>query len=170
MSIKRAVFDNFESDFNETEVSQGYNDWFPEDGNYEALLTSIVQVDCPFKEKDGTVHDGTLIKFNYRLLQDDDQPDNPRSFEGGPMVFPDCGKAGLKTDGGQVRVDIALKRLKQTLTVCLGDVPSMGAGLMQIEELLATEEIPVLVRCKSREGNNGKVYGEEQVLRRLEES
>ena len=67
-------------------------------------------------------------------------------------------------------MDIAIKRMKQTLTVCLGDVPSMGAGLIQIEELLGTEEIPVLVRCKSREGGNGKVYGEETVLRRLEES
>ena len=170
MSIKRAVFDNFESDFSAAEVSQGYNDWFPEDGNYEALITGIVQVDCPFKERDGTIHDGTLIKFNYRLLQDDDQPDNPRSFEGGPMVFPDCGKAGLKTDGGKTRVDISIKRMKQTLTVCLGDVPSMGAGLIQIEALLGTEEIPVLIRCKSRSGDNGKTYGEETVLRRLEES
>ena len=59
MSIKRAVFDNFESDFAAAEVSEGYNDWFPEDGTYEALITSIVQVDCPFKEKDGTGHDGT---------------------------------------------------------------------------------------------------------------
>ena len=170
MSIKRAVFDNFETDFTATEVSQGYNDWFPEDGDYECLMTSIVQVDCPFKERDGTPHDGTLIKFNYRLLQDDDQPDNPRSFEGGPMVFPDCGKAGLKTDGGQIRVDIALKRLKQTMTVVLGDVASMGSGLEQIENLLATQEVPVKVRCKSREGGNGKIYGEEMVLARLAES
>ena len=85
------------------------------------------------------------------------------------MVFPDCGKAGLKTDGGQIRVDIALKRMKQTLTVVLGDVASMGSGLQQIEELLGTEEIPLKVRCKSREGGNGKVYGEEMVLARLEE-
>ena len=169
MSIKRAVFDNFESDFSETEVSQGYNDWFPEDGTYECMMTSIVQVDCPFKEKDGTTHDGTLIKFNYRLLVDEDQPDNPRSFEGGPMVFPDCGKAGLQTDGGMVRVDIALKRMKQTLTVVLGDVPSMGSGLTQIEELLGTEEIPVKVRCKTRTVGD-KAYGEEMVLTRLSES
>tara|TARA_R100000654_G_scaffold14463_5_gene31158 strand:+ start:988 stop:1500 length:513 start_codon:yes stop_codon:yes gene_type:complete len=170
MSIKRAVFDNFETDFAAAEVSEGYNDWFPEDGTYEALITGVVQVDCPFKEKDGTAHDGTLIKFTYRLLTDDEQPDNPRSFEGGPMVFPDCGKAGLKTEGGQIRVDIALKRMKQTLTVTLGDVPSMGAGLMQIEELLGVEEVPVRVRCKSRTGQNGKVYGEETVLERLQES
>lgn len=170
MSIKRAVFDNFEADFAATEVSEGYNDWFPEDGTYECMMTSIVQVDCPFKEKDGTTHDGTLIKFNYRLLQDDDQPDNPRSFEGGPMVFPDCGKAGLKTEGGQIRVDIALKTLKGLLSNVLGDVASMGAGLEQIEDLLTTQEVPVRVRCKSRTGNNGKVYGSETVLERLTES
>ena len=169
MSIKRAVFENFENDFQNTEVSQGYNDWFPADGNYECMMTSIVQIDCPFKEKDGTVHDGTLIKFTYRLLEDEDQPDNPRSFDGGPMIFPDCGKSGLKTDGGGIRVDIALKRMKQTLSVVLGDVASMGAGLQQIEELLGTEEVPVKVRCKSRTVGD-KTYGEEMVLTRLEES
>ena len=170
MSIKRAVFDNFESDFAAAEVSEGYNDWFPEDGTYECMMTSIVQVDCPFKESDGTAHDGTLIKFHYRLLQDDERPDNPRSFEGGPMVFPDCGKTGLMTEGGQTRVDIALKTLKGTLTHVLGDVATMSSGLEQIEDLLATQEVPVRVRCKTREGKNGKSYGGETVIERLPES
>ena len=80
-------------------------------------MTAIVQNDCPFKEEDGTVHDGTLFHFTCRLRRDHGQPERPRFFHGGSMAFPDPGKNGVTTDAGQARLDIALKRMRQRLAV-----------------------------------------------------
>ena len=174
--IKTNVFANYNTDFAAAQAdnSGGYNSWFPEDGVYDCVVTNIVQVNATFREKTGTEtieHPGTLIKFQYTLLEDPGSKGAPRSFDGGPFVFPDCGKEGLTTENSCIRVDIALKRLKGHITAILGDVASPGSGLQQIAEMTQTEQIPVRVKCESKtsKSNSSMVFTTEYIIERLTE-
>ena len=174
--IKQNVFANYANDFaSATADNDGsFNSFFPPDGTHPCVMTGISQMDATFRERDGAEtheHDATLIKFHYTLLEDSGSQGDPRSFDGAPFVFPNSGKDGLLTEKGRIRVDIGLRRLKGHITTILGTAATPGAGLDEIVTITQTEEIPVMVKCKSdiSKMDPNKKWPTEWIVERLQQ-
>ena len=95
MEIDMSISNNALSAFNSTmaaaqaDTSGGYNSWFPEEGEYDCTIEGVFMTECTGKEWiDGnpTEYNGTLIKFNFRLIDDPGSPDAPRAFDGAPFL------------------------------------------------------------------------------------
>lgn len=151
----------------------GFTTWFPDEGSYDCSVESIYQGECSAAEWiDGnkTDHDGILIKFTYRLIDDPGQPDNPRSFEGAPFIMPVGGMGVFQSEQAQKRLTKTLGRLKGHLCTLLGmtDCPDLAAALGNLESTLQTEPIMAKVKCTSYTNpTSGKTYNTEYINRVL---
>jgi len=155
------------------DTSGGYNAWFPDEGEYDCIIEGVFMTECTGKEWiDGnpTEYDGTLIKFNFRLIDDPGSPEAPRSFDGSPFILPVNGPDALQTEKGQKNLDRTLGRLKGHLTTILkmSDIPDLGAAINTVEETLQTDPIAVKVKTTSYNAPNGKTYNTEYISSRLD--
>tara|TARA_X000001382_G_scaffold13910_3_gene9004 strand:+ start:955 stop:1494 length:540 start_codon:yes stop_codon:yes gene_type:complete len=154
------------------DTSGGYNSWFPEQGDHDCTIEGVFMTECTGKEWiDGTPseYDGTLIKFNFRLIDDPGSPDAPRAFDGAPFILPVNGPDALQTEKGQNNLTRTLGRLKGHLTTVLGmdDIPDLGAAIAAVEESIQTEPIAVKVKTSTYNAPNGKSYNTEYISSRL---
>ena len=79
MSINNSALSAFNNEMKTVTADNdgGYNTWFPDDGEYDCSIEGVYVGECKAKEWiDGTAteHDGTLIKFTFRLIDDPAQP------------------------------------------------------------------------------------------------
>lgn len=151
----------------------GYNSWFPDPGEYDCLLESIFIGECTGKEwVDGNANEypGTLIKFNFRLIDDPGSPESPRSFDGSPFILPVNGPDVFQTEKGQNNLNRTMNRLKGHLTSVLrmNEIPDLGAAISQIEKTLQSEPIAVKVKATSWTSQNGKTYNTEYISSRID--
>lgn len=171
MSINNSALSAFNNEMKTVTADNdgGYNTWFPDDGEYDCSIEGVYVGECKAKEWiDGTAteHDGTLIKFTFRLIDDPAQPDNPRSFEGAPFILPAGGSGVFTTDQAVNRLNKTLGRLKGHLCTMTGanEIPDLGAALSAVENKLQSEPIMAKVKCTSYTNpTSGRTYNTEYV-------
>jgi hypothetical protein len=150
----------------------GYNSWFPDAGEYDCVIEGLYIGECTGKEwVDGnaTEYPGTLIKFNFRLIDDPGSPESPRAFDGSPFILPVNGPDVLQTEKGQNQLNRTISRLKGHLSSILGmqEIPDLAAALSQVEKTLQSEPIAVKVKANVWVSQAGKKYNTEYISSRL---
>ena len=120
--------------------NQGYGagGWRPAEGDHDCMLTGMKQELGDFRYTDADEKkqkaDAGIVTFLFRLLDDPDNPDDPRSWQGKPFVMP---KIKLREDpklpeGQKMRIRIQDERLAGYFNAILGHVPKTGAVGIQM--------------------------------------
>lgn len=164
----KAMFNSLNNTFASVQPDNGMGagGWWPAEGQHEVFIQNMTVRDSEYKLSDGQKVSGTEIVFRYQLINDADQPNEPRSFDGSPFRLPL--DTSTLDDKGRIRVEIEMRRLKGHLqTILRRDVKDIGTALGEADaKINGQDAVAVVVKCQY-DHVGGKIYRKDFLVKPL---
>lgn len=146
----KAMFNSLNTSFAQAQPDNGTGagGWWPAEGQHDVFISSMTVKASEYKSGDGQTFPGTEIVFRYQLINDPDQPNEPRSFEGASFRLPQ--DPSILDDKARIGFDINMRRLKGHLqTILRRDVKDIGAALVEADARINGDQaVAVVVKCQ----------------------
>ena len=164
----KAMFNSLNNTFASVQPDNGMGagGWWPAEGQHEVFVSSLTVRASEYKLPDGQKVPGTDIVFRYQLINDTDQPNEPRSFDGAAFRLPQ--DTSVLDEKGRMRVEIEARRLKGHLqTILRRDVKDVGTALADADaKINGQDAVAVVVKCQY-DNVNGKTYRKDFLVKPL---
>ena len=164
----KAMFNSLNNTFAQAQPDNGMGagGWWPAEGQHDVFVSSLNVRASEFKMPDGQKVPGTEIVFRYQLINDPDQPNEPRSFDGSAFRLPQ--DTTSLDDKGRMRVEIEMRRLKGHLqTILRRDVKDIATALAEADARINGDQaVAVVVKCQY-DNVNGRTYRKDFLVKPL---
>jgi len=177
-----SALDAFGDDFSNARASTG-GPQRPPNGDWDMILDDIiVDGEAKFRYGQNEEMNATSITFSYKVLGGNSAIPNEmtagQQWPGKPFILPAGGIKAIPTSVSKGKIQsmqISLQRLKGPFKTLLGDQfneTNIGANVTAAGALIAARKaasslVAVRVHCKVEAGDDGKVYFEEYLQRRI---
>jgi hypothetical protein len=164
----KAMFNSLNSTFASVQPDNGMGagGWWPAEGQHEVFVSSLTVRPSEYRMPDGQKVPGTEIVFRYQLINDPDQPSEPRSFDGASFRLPQ--DTSILDEKGRLRTEIEMRRLKGHLqTILRRDVKDVGTAIADADaKINGQDAVAVVVKCQYDQVN-GKTYRKDFLVKPL---
>lgn len=164
----KAMFNSLNNSFAQAQPDNGMGagGWWPAEGQHDVFVSSMNVRASEYKLNDGQKVPGTEIVFRYQLINDPDQPNEPRSFDGTAFRLPQ--DASVLDEKARIGLEISMRRLKGHLqTILRRDVKDIGTALADADARINGDQaVAVVVKCQY-DTNNGRTYRKDFLVKPL---